>query len=80
MPNPNLYEDDENNLEMVEIAKYPIKCFVCGKTDMVRVTFDPALDFYKDKIRTFRIPPKDWGHIVEQGTGQPRWICPDCSK
>lgn len=63
----------------VEIAKYPIKCVHCGKTDMVRVTCAPYLDFYDDKLRTFRVPPDGWTHIFEEGTHQPRWVCPECS-
>lgn len=75
-------------LRPIEIAKYPIRCHKCGKTEVVRVmVFSKDLyrtqcnDFSPDgrDMITHRIAPNDWSWTLDADNNfMPVWVCPNC--
>lgn len=68
----------------VEIARYPMRCHRCGTTDQVRVmvsdTGDDECSFAeRGTLPTARVAPEGWTW-ERDADGQPRWVCPKCSK
>lgn len=69
----------------VEIARYPIRCDGCGLTAEVRVVADGETDdaeaFHRSagELLTRRLAPAGWTWRRDV-SGQPRWVCPDCSR
>lgn len=66
----------------VEIAKYPMRCHKCGKTEQVRVVVDDMNgdDRYfqaRGELLTVRVAPDGWTWEFDED-GQPRWVCPSC--
>lgn len=73
----------------IEIAKYPIRCHNCGKTDMVRIFvykheldgalfngFSPCMY----DMLTHRLAPRGWRWTVDiDNNYMPVWLCPDCA-
>lgn len=75
----------ESTVPAIEIARYPIRCANCGLTDEVRVVADgeptdtEAYHQSAGELLTRRIAPSGWTWRRDD-SGQPRWICPDCSR
>lgn len=67
----------------VEIARYPMRCHMCGRTEQVRVVVEAMHD--EDVYRsigilpTQRYAPDGWKWERDED-GQPRWVCPACLK
>lgn len=67
----------------VEIARYPIRCHRCGRTEQVRVVVEAMHD--EDVYRsigilpTQRYAPEGWTWERDED-GQPRWVCPACHR
>lgn len=68
----------------VEIARYPIRCHLCGKTEQVRVVVmetgteeDERYFSSEGALPTMREAPDGWTW-ERDADGQPRWICPSC--
>lgn len=59
----------------VEIAKYPCRCYGCGKSGMVRVLADSGYPI-KTEMSTVRVPPDGWEWRFADG--MPRWVCDEC--
>jgi hypothetical protein len=69
----------------VEIARYPIRCHLCGNTEQVRVmvmetdTEDDERYFSSEgALPTMREAPEGWTWERDEG-GRPLWLCPECS-
>lgn len=66
----------------VEIARYPMRCHRCGRTEQVRVVVEAMHD--EDVYRsigilpTQRYAPDGWKWERDED-GQPLWVCPECS-
>ncbi len=65
----------------VEIARYPIRCHRCGRTEQVRVfavaAYDPSV-MCRNELLTRREAPEGWTWERSED-GQPLWVCPECS-
>lgn len=72
----------------IEIAKYPIRCHICGKTEVVHVfvyrrELNEALingfSSHECDMPTHRLAPIGWRWTVNiDNNFMPIWLCPDC--
>lgn len=68
----------------VEIARYPMRCARCGASGQVVVE---VADMYSHDgtfrangvLPTERVAPDGWTWVRGED-GQPRWLCPECSR